>query len=103
VSGYREEVEASYLQDRSFVGQRVVVPASGASPATGGVLSDVAVHRCGVVHRLAGCLTTPGKPHGELLKVAVDHVELFLGGRIVALAPGDLVLVEPMPAAPAHS
>lgn len=97
-----EEVEASYLQDASFVGQRVMVPAVGASPAIFGVLSDVAVHRVGVVHRFAACPTTPDEPHGELLTVAVDHIELYLSGRVVALAPGVLVLVEPMPTAPTH-
>lgn len=100
MTGYLEEIEASYLQHDSFVGQRVVVPAVGASPAIFGVLSDVAVHRRGAVHRFTGCPATPGEPHGELLKVAVDHVELYLSGRVVALDPGCRVLVEPLPATP---
>lgn len=95
---YLEEIEASYLQDPSFVGQRVVVPAVGASPAIFGVLSDVAVYQPGDVARLVAHPGSAG--YTQQLRVASPHVELFLGGRVVALAPGDLVLVEPMPATP---
>lgn len=96
-----EPIEASYLQHKSFVGQRVVVPAVGASPAIYGVLSDVAQYRRGIATRTVACPNGPG--HDERFRVSRPCFELFLGGRCIVLAPGDLVLVEPMPAAPTHS
>ncbi|MFD6093676.1 hypothetical protein ACFWGN_16280 [Oerskovia sp. NPDC060338] len=98
MTGDLEEVEASYLQHSSFVGQCVVVPAVGDSPAITGRLSDVAVYRTGPAARLVGCPT--GAVHPERLHVGAPHFEVYLGGQVVTLAPLDVVLVEPLPATP---
>ncbi len=98
MSGDLEEVEASYLQHPSFEGQQVVIPAVGDSPAIAGRLSGAVVYRPGIAARTVACPT--GAVHPEVFLVRTAHVELFLSGRVITLAPGARVLVEPLPAAP---
>lgn len=91
-----EEIEASYLQDPSFLGQQVVVPGAAWQAPVSGVLSDVAVYRPGTHLHLLACPGSPGHP-SPVVVVGVPRIEVFLGGQRVALRPSDLVLAEPAP------